>query len=200
VKDFCKHILADANKVLSGSKSLDYKRVARHDQQEIEKLWQVLNELDIMPGQAWCDQFNQHAHTSAVSGKSVGRERADVSGMTEREAKITRRSEIIEEINEGGFGDRVGKVYDSFAEQRVIALRDVPHRRGLPVFEVVVAPDFAPISGMHGIFISNLEVASAILAFPCDEHDWQVLNRKNYLSLEEMTEYVTLLSAGFELP
>ena len=199
MKNFCKNILDQASQVVSNSKTLDYKRIAIHDDEEVEKLHGVLRELDIKAVERSTASRSTTIHQQPGE-MTVTRNRVDTTGMSERDAKVTRRGEIMEMLNDQGFGDRVGRVYDTFSPERSRSVGDVPNRNGLPLFEIAVAPDFAPISGLHGIFISNLEVVTAILPFPGEEHEWQVLNRKNYQSLEQMAEFVTLLSAGFELP
>ncbi len=200
MKDKRRELVVQAGRLLEVSQSIDYQLVIENDEDEVAKLHRGIESLDIMPYRRRGDiEFASTDSRVARPGLDVGDSpRRDAA--QERSEEATRRGEIMDQLNEQGFSERIGKVYDSFAETRSCSLADVPHRRGLPVFEMVIAPDFAPISGMHGVFVSNLEVMSVILPYPGNEHDWEVLNRKAYSSLDEMGEYVTLLSAGFELP
>ncbi len=174
-------LLDRGERLVAGVRALNYRRLIAHDPREVEKLQQLLRELDDMELQP----------ASAIATSLQGGQGNDDE---------TRHEEIVEELCGCGFDERMGRVYDSFAQGRSRDISEVPHDRGMPVFDTVVAADFSPVSGMHGIFISKLEVASAVLPAPGEANEWQVLARRHYTSLEEMREFVILMSAGFELP
>jgi hypothetical protein len=197
LKAFSKNILNDAEKFLSSCKQVDYQRVLEHDVKAVDDLYAVLRELQLRPlSPGWAVHAVKDSRSAGAGLDVVPTMKDEVAVHSE----VTRREEIFDEISEQGFGERLDKVYDSFADGRIRPIRKVPHRNGLPFFNAVVAADFSPISGLHGVFISNSEVVSAVLPFPCEAHEWQLQARKTYSTLAEMTEYVTLLAAGFELP
>jgi hypothetical protein len=78
-----------------------------------------------------------------------------------------------------------------------VAFRDAPHKLGLPQFDMVVGPDYAPVSGYHGVFIGNQEVMSCVLPLPAESHQWQVRERQRFSDLTQVVDLVSLLSAGF---
>jgi hypothetical protein len=108
-----------------------------------------------------------------------------------------RRRRLVEALSHAGLGSRLGKLYCSAVDERLVPFREVPHKRGLPAFDMVVAADFAPVDGYHGIFIAAGEVFSGVLPLPADAFDWQRRERVRYTDLEQMVDRVASLSAGF---
>lgn len=193
-KDASNPVLANADTFLDCCDRLDFQSIFENQKDALRTLRVVMDELDLAPLTKEQIKGLRSAEAITVDSSAV------VSHVAASDPKEERRQEIIDEIEAQGFGDRLDKVYDSFADGRSRLLSKVPHRHGLPFFNTVIAADFAPTSGLHGIFISNSEVISAVLPYPCEGHHWQLEIRRNYSSLAEMVEYVTLLSAGFELP
>ena len=193
-KDASNPVLTDADTFLGCCDRLDFQSIFENQKDALRTLRVVMNELDLVPLTKQQIENRQAVESIVVDSSSV------MSHVAAADPKEERRQEIIGEIEAQGFGDRLDKVYDSFADGRSRSLSKVPHRHGLPFFNTVIAADFAPVSGLHGIFVSNSEVISAVLPYPCESHHWQLEIRRNYSSLAEMVEYVTLLSAGFELP
>lgn len=186
-------VLAGADTFLDCCDRLDFQSIFENQKDALRTLRVVMDELDLTP-------LTKEQLKSLRPAEPITVDSSVVSHVASTDPKEERRQEIIDEIEAQGFGDRLDKVYDSFADGRTRVLSKVPHRHGLPFFNTVIAADFAPVSGLHGIFISNSEVISAVLPYPCEGHHWQLEIRRNYSSLSEMVEYVTLLSAGFELP
>jgi len=193
-KDTSNPVLNLADKFLDCCDRLDFQDIFENQKGALRTLRAVMDELDLVPLTKEQIKSRASAEQVVVDSSPI------VSHVATGDVKEERRQEIIEEIETQGFGDRLDKVYDSFADGRSRMLSKVPHRHGLPFFNTVIAADFSPVSGLHGIFISNSEVISAVLPYPCEGHHWQLEIRRNYSSLTEMVEYVTLLSAGFELP
>ncbi len=99
-------------------------------------------------------------------------------------------------LQAAGMGERLGKLYDSEAVGRIVAFRDVPHRLGLPPFDLVVAPDFNPIAGYHAILIGGDRVSSCVLRQPCATSEWQVRETHAFDSAEGLVDLVGALAVG----
>lgn len=167
--------------------SLDYKAILAHEEKAVAKLNRVLQKLSINPARVR-DPLGNYA--SRQSGA-----RATAQPELSRKDRVQL---LTDTLAKEGFGERLDKVYNSFSKDRVTPIDRVPHHRGLPGFQIVVAPDFAPISGMHGIFIVGNTVRSFVL--PSDSQGgWQLVRQKDFASMEQMVELVTLISAGFDV-
>lgn len=209
VKFFSDSILGEADKLVAASKSLDYQKVVAHDVGETNKLKAVLAELRIAKKQV-DESLESYANKQAVftTGKGTGLdshaivELADANSVESEAAETISNNDqdIMAALNAEGLTERVGLIYSSFASSRTQSLSQAHHRRGIPAFEAVVAPDFAPVPGFHGVFISTTEVMSVILPSDDPTADWQVVKRQVYKGAEEMIEFVSLISAGFDLP
>jgi len=66
----------------------------------------------------------------------------------------------------------------------------IPHRDGLPAFEVCLAPDHSPAEGAHGIFISERGVFSALIPEPVTRHKWRILRSRPFDDFSEMLDTV----------
>ena len=196
-------IIGDAEKLVSACKTLDYSGIVQHNPQQVARLKQVLSDLSIVARrsrESLEDYAGKQAVPSVERGASV---QAKSLGqiIESEEAVLARRSSMEEILKKEGFEERIAKVYNSFSSDRITAFPQVSHRRGLPPFDVVLSADYAPVAGLHGIFVTEKELMSIIL--PSDTQpsgDWQVLKSTTYQGLEEMVEKVTLLAAGFDLP
>ena len=213
VSSFSDTILGNANALLEASKSLDFQGIVDHNAEEVAKLRAVIERLSIQrkrSGESLEDYADKQSGPLARGAADIddlpslddmdidmGGDALSASGSGASQAS---RDEIIKALVAEGMDDRVGLVYNSFSDSRTLPFSQAHHRRGVPVFEVVAAPDFAPVSGMHGVFISNTEVMSIILPSDNASADWQILKRKDYSTLDEMIEYTSLISAGFDLP
>lgn len=202
VKLFSKTILDSADELIEASRSLDYSGIINDDDAALSQLNAVLKRLSINQfdnDDLLDDYASKQAHASTA--KAADTFAVDEAINPEQSAAIERQQQIADIISQEGLQDRLGKVYNSFANDRVLEFNNVPHQRGLPPFDLVFAADYSPLSGLHGIFISADEVMSIVL--PSDaggDTDWQVLKRRQYSNPDELMEFVTLLSAGFELP
>ncbi|MEE8056304.1 MAG: hypothetical protein V3T17_00500 [Pseudomonadales bacterium] len=204
MKIFSDAILADADKLLAACKKLDFNGIANHDAAEVSKLKSVLIELSIKIAHSK-DALDNYASKQAgpkAGGHASGSRLNTDTEQTIESKKVTtvRRQKMLEYLQQGGFRERIGKVYNSFSRGRSAVFQDVPHRRGLPPFDLVVSADYVPVAGFHGIFISDSELMSIVLSSDSQSgEDWEILKRKSYQTLEEMVEMVTLIAAGFDL-
>ena len=201
-------VLKNADALLAAFKSIDFKKILSHDAAEVEKLKGVLVSLQIALKRP-TELLDQYASKpSAPSGSDQGFLPVlnDLAGLdaTDKSSAVDRpfsgKDDIMEALALNGFASRAGLVYNSFSDSRTLAFDQAHHRRGVPPFEVVVAPDFAPVSGMHGVFISTTEIMSVILPSDNANADWQIFKRKSFSCRKEMMDYLSLISAGFDLP
>lgn len=185
-KNSMQAVFAQAEELLRLCQSLDYAAVVAHQPAAVAALQNAVRDLkQALAGQGG---LSIEAPTPAVAEQPA-----------ERAALLERRRHIVEALSHAGLGERLGKLYCTDAERRLVAFRDVPHRNGLPAFDMVVGPDYSPVNGYHGVFIGSQEVMSCILPFPAAEHRWQVQERKRFAAIEEVVDVVGMLSAGFPL-
>ncbi len=177
-----------AGMVISASRSLDYGRIRDHDPEAVARLQEVLVQLRI------------HSAGASDSLTDYASPQTGPSGDDGEDATAQRRETLVNSLSAEGFAERIDHAYNSFSKDRMTPIDRVPHHRGLPPYDLVLAPDFAPLSGLHGIFITANKVMSLVL--PSDiqpSGDWQLLREKSFSTAEEMVEIVTLVAAGFDL-
>lgn len=193
-KESFKALVSEASALLTVSKQLDYLKIIEHDVSEIAKLHAYLKSIGAQP-------ILIKSKVSAVDSLPAKvKKPATIEPVVDKEAEqAARMMQIVEHLTTEGFSERLGRVYNSRAEQRSIEFRKVSHRKNLPAFDMIIAADYAPGAGLHAILVSEHHVMSAFLAFPEDQNEWQVLKRRPYHEMSEMVEYVTLLSAGFDI-
>ncbi|MEZ5549491.1 MAG: hypothetical protein R3E82_01240 [Pseudomonadales bacterium] len=153
---------------------VDLRGVAAHDPQAVEKLKKVGSALDEL---------------------SAGRDVQYIDGVDEDEAPTLdeeqmRRSELMIVLSQAGLSDRLGRVYVEGTTNGTVALDIVPHREGLPEFDVCVAPDHSPADGAHGIFVSQLGVFSALIPAPPTRHRWRILRSRPFDDQREMLDII----------
>lgn len=154
---------------------VDLEKVARHDAEEVAKLSRVSGALE---------DLSNGGNVDFVPG-------VDVDEAPQLDPEQMRRTRLMEVLVEEGFGDRLGRVFvmddESFA---VRPLDLIPHREGLPEFLLCVAPDFAPMDGAQGIFISERGVFAAMIPDPVTRHRWRIARSRPYDDELEMSATV----------
>lgn len=103
---------------------VDLDEVAGHNTQAVEKLAKVAD---------------------ALSELSAGRNVEYIAGVDEAEAPVMdtdqlRRSQLMTALSEAGLAERLGRVYMQGQDNALTAIDLIPHRDGLPAFEVCLAP------------------------------------------------------------
>jgi len=187
-KENLPELLRQAETLVSLCKQLDYQQIIAHDPKAVAALQDAVRLLrGTLPGGD--EALSEYAAAQAT--------RVTHEQVTDKAALLERRRSFVEALGRAGLADRLGKIYSTGAETRMVGLRDAPHRRGLPQFDMVVGPDFSPQAGYHGIFIGVQEIYSFVLPLPADEHIWQVRERHRFTELERMVDLVSMLSAGF---
>jgi len=169
---------------------LDYEAILDHQGEAVETLREVVQILrQSLPEGAQGDG-------GAAADVETVSDAADPD-LADKGALLERQRRFVEALSRAGIGNRLGKLYCSDAPSRQVAFREAPHKLGLPHFDMVIAADYAPVSGYHGIFIGAQEVASCVLPLPAESHQWQIRERHRFADARRAAELVSLLSAGF---
>jgi hypothetical protein len=184
-KDDIDNLLRQAVDLVEICKRLDYQQIIAHKPEAVAALQDAMRVIrGTLPNAEPLENY---------ASKPVTPEPAPV----DKAALLERRRQLVEVLGHAGLAERLGKVYNTEAEQRLIAFKDIPHKQGLPQFDLVVGPDFSPQSGFHGIFIGEQEVMSCLLPAPADTVQWQIRERHRFANLEQAVDLVSMLSAGF---
>lgn len=184
-------LLRQAMDLVEICKRLDYQEIIAHKPEAVAALQDAVRIIrGSLPGEV--DEGLENYAT-----KPEAREKAGENVVTDKAALLERRRFLVEALGQAGLADRLGKVYCTDTAQRLIAFREIPHKRGLPQFDMVVGPDYSPQGGYHGIFIAEQEISSCLLPQPCDTVQWQIRERHRYANLEQVVDLVSMLSAGF---
>lgn len=150
---------------------VDLDKVARHDIEEVGKLSRVAGALE---------DLSNGRGVEFVPG-------VDVDEAPELDPQEMRRVALMEVLSRAGLDERLGRVFVSDGEsdgRRPLEL--IPHRQGLPGFLVCVAPDFAPMDGAQGVFISERGVFAAMIPDPVTRHRWRIARSRPYDDEREM--------------
>lgn len=157
---------------------LDLNKVQQHDKIEVEKLKQVVSSIE---------SLEKGETVGFVPGVEDGK---DDEPPPRLDPEQIRKSEVLEVLDEAGYTGRLGRLFVTGSEFPVKPLEYVPHQEGLPDFDMVVAPDYAPVDGAHGIFVSAQGIFSAIAPEPITENRWRILRSMPYEDNKEMIELV----------
>ena len=208
--DSSKALYDEAGRIVRLCETLDFEGIIQHRPNAINALQNAVRVLKVVLPRRAADTLGDYASVQAsvqiapkpgaidtvASSTSTPPPVAEVSAE-EKALLQQRRREVLESLSHAGLGDRLGKVYSTSAEVRLQPFRDAPHKNGLPPFDMVMAPDFSPESGLHGIFVAAQEVMSCVLPGADPNRFWQVRERARYNTPEELVDFVSLMSAGF---
>jgi hypothetical protein len=178
----------EAGQVVRLCEALDFEGIVRHRPQAVSALQNVIRVLKL--------ELPRLRDGGGVERGEAQSARAAAPGE-DREAVQLRRRQMVEALTQAGLGDRLGKIYSTHVERRIQPFREVPHKMGLPMFDMVIAPDFSPEDGLHAIFVAPQEILSCLLPGADSTRPWQVRQRVRYSSAEELVDLVSLISAGF---
>lgn len=132
----------------------------------------------------------------ALSKLSEGEQVQRVDGVDEvdnLDPAFAIRNELMLLLDDQGLGERLSRIYTlglRGSQPGSKPLEIVPHREGLPAFDVVIAPNYAPADGAHGIFVSYSGVFSAHVAEPITRHHWKILRSQPYDDNDELVSIV----------
>lgn len=190
-KENIKELIQRAEEFTRLCKTVDYQSVLAHDVAAVAALQDVLQVLKkALPR-------NDEDLGNYASAQAGARQRSASSESPEKKALLERRRHFVEAFNQAGLGNRLGKIYSSLDDRRLLAFREAPHQEGLPAFDMVVAPDYSPVAGLHGIFIGAQEVISCVLS--SESSQWQVRERHRFANNLQVVDLVSMLSAGFPI-
>ncbi len=193
-KENMKELIQRAEEFTRLCKSVDYQSVLAHDAAAVAALQDVLQVL-----KKTLPRGNEDLGDYASAQAGARQRNASPESSAEKKALLERRRHFVEAFSQAGLGNRLGKIYSSLDDRRLLAFREAPHQEGLPQFDMVVAPDYSPVGGLHGIFIGSQEVASCVLPSPFESHQWQVRERHRFANNLQVVELVSMLSAGFPI-
>lgn len=185
-KENLRELFREAEEFIQLFSKLDYAAILAHEPAAVAELQDVVRTI----GGAVPSDESLEDYAAKAAAPIPGASDDDKVSLAER------RRSFVEALGNAGLGGRLGKVYCTATDTRQTPFRDVPHKQGLPQFDMVVAADFSPQSGYHGIFIGAQEVMSWALPAPY-EGSWQLRERHRFASLDQMVELTGLLSAGF---
>ena len=144
--------------------AVDLTKVARHDKEETSKLDTVQGALEALS-----------------SGRDVGHVEGVDEIQIESDPTAVEKSKIIQVIEQGGWVNDIGRLLyrdGNVLEQRPLDL--VPHREGLPAYDVCLAASDAPGDGSFGIFVSSRGLFAASIAEPVNKHHWRIARSTSY--------------------
>ena len=160
---------------------VDFQKIANHDADEVNKLGGVTEALEKLSNGEVVDR---------IDGVD------EVRNTDPRQAWI---AELLELLDGVGYSDRVGRVFalmtgEDKGHWKPLAM--VPHREGVPLHDLCLAPNYSPAEGAHGLFVSATGVFSAHVAQPFNRHKWKVLRSQRYdTNAELLSIIVRYLSA-----
>ena len=186
-KEDIQQLLSQAVDLVEMCKRLDYQQIIAHKPEAVAALRDAMRVI----------RGTLPAGDSAPTPTAPKQLNTAELAAAAKAALLERRRKLVEALGHAGLAERLGKVYSTVASQRLIAFKEVPHKQGLPQFDLVIGPDFSPQSGYHGIFIGEQEVVSCLLPSPGETQQWQVRERHRFVDLEQAAELASNLCAGF---
>ncbi len=151
--------------------AVDFAKIATHDSDEVGKLSGITDALE---------RLSEGEDVDRVDGVD------EVHNTDPRQAWV---SDLMELLDNAGHSERIGRVFaiGSGEERgRMKPLDMVPHREGIPLHDLCLAPNYAPSEGAHALFISATGVFSAHASQPFNRHKWKILRSQRYDSEAEL--------------
>lgn len=157
--------------------AVDFRKVAVHDQQEVEKLTPVAKAL-----------------TGLATGNLVEHVEGVDEIVPEIDAHHQRKKDLFSTLATTANPERLGRVLHNAGEsEQLLPLELIPHSEGLPEFYLCVAAENAVGLGNFGVFISATEIFAAAINEPTNKHRWHIVRSRPYENDEEMRESVEQL-------
>lgn len=158
--------------------AVDLKKIAAHDSSEISKLNTVNSALDDL-----------------TEGRIVAHVEGVDEVLPEIDAEQQRKSDLFGAIASAGWVDRMGRVLGVSAEcDAVKPLELIPHREGLPEFDICIAPMQRVSYGNYGIFVSGQGIFAASIGEPASKHHWRIDRSQPYDNTDELMRTITLFA------
>lgn len=158
---------------------VDLTKVTDHDDPEVQKLNSVVNALESMSNGELVD------HVPGLDSSIDDPEEAP-----SMDPDTVRTSLLLQELDAAGYAGRIGRIFFEGAADPEKPLEFIPHRDGLPDFDICLKPDFSPAKGAAGIFVSNRGVFLSMVPDPVTKHRWRILRSTPYADNKEMLDIV----------
>lgn len=150
--------------------AVDLEKVAAHDAGEIHKLDSVSDALQQL------SEGNAPDHVEGVD-----------EVIPALDAEQQRRADLMAVIAEDGWVERMSRVLtlaDGGATLRPLEI--IPHREGLPDFDICVAPEEAIGIGNFALFVSATGIFAASINEPASKHLWRIARSRPYETIDEL--------------
>ncbi|MBV1906631.1 MAG: DUF1552 domain-containing protein [Pseudomonadales bacterium] len=178
-------LLEDAKRAQSLMESLDLNLIVEHDESEIRQLNQVISELE----QIESAQAQPASESPSTPGQSSDTPKQQTP-PEDAQPRTMEETDILTVVQNAGFGSRVGRVYFSGLDYPIKPLDYIPHRNGLPNFDVCLAPESAPAEAVQAIFVSERGVFCASITEPVADNSWRIIRSMPYRSNDEMLDLI----------
>jgi hypothetical protein len=162
--------------------AVDLDKVAAHDPVELNKLGtvsQALNDLG--------------------RGKEIERVEGVDEVMPEIDEDQQRKAILFSDIASAGWVERMGRILCVDEEgTHVKPLELIPHKEGLPEFDICIAPEQRLSRGNYGLFISSHGIFAASISEPVSKHHWRIDRSRPYEADEELHKSIAQFSQNDE--
>ncbi len=150
--------------------AVDLDKVVAHDSNEVNKLDSVSDALHEL------SQGNMLEHVEGVD-----------EVIPELDAEQQRRADLFAAIAEDGWVERMSRVLTmNDGNPTLRPLEIIPHREGLPDFDICVAPEEAVGNGNFALFVSATGVFAATISEPASKHLWRIVRSRPYETFDEL--------------
>ncbi len=158
--------------------AVDLQKVAEHNAEEVDKLASVNGALQDLS-----------------EGKSIDHVEGVDEVVEELDPVARRKAQLYAHIDAAGWTDRLGRVLSVDGNNASLKpLELIPHRKGLPEFDLCIAPEKAVGLGNFALFISAQGVFSAAVNDPASKHHWRITRSRPYESIPELYKIIQLFS------
>ncbi len=114
-----------------------------------------------------------------------------IEAIEEVENGVLDQDPLVALLQGSGFGKRLDKIYTGDRGEPHMDIARLAHRNGLPPFEVALAPDYSPIDGLHGVFVTRRGVFTATIPHPIEDHEWRVVRNVPHESDKDLVKKVS---------
>ncbi len=164
--------------------AVDLKKVASHDKAELSKVASVKNALG---------ELERGGQVDYVEGVD--------EVIAQLDPDQQRRADLLTHLHEQGWDAFIGRVLacSNASDSELKPLDLIPHREGLPEFDVCLAPNEGSGSGNFGLFVSASGIFAATIGEPVTKHHWHIVHSRPYENMAELDKSLShLRNAAFE--
>lgn len=124
-----------------------------------------------------------HAQTTEAQATPAAELFSDPAGVS--------LTALIDDLDDLGMAELIGRVVLIADRPSYRPLEVIPHREGLPSFNLVIAPRSGSLRGATGIFIGIKQLVLASVAAPIDNHPWRIDRRDSFDNQPELIELLS---------